>query len=494
MKKPLLYIGSVLIFILAAVAFVFVPAKAGNSVSKDSIVFGKYDKKPIEYKPGTEFARAVKNITDNYQRQGINIDDTQYFYIYSYAFNNAIQEIATKKAVDDSGYKPSTQEINRQMLKSAYFLDENGKYSPRLYNLYSNEQIEEIRNNVERFLILTRYQEDMFGSDAEAEGNKYFGIKSNDEEIEFLSKIGAKKRQFDMISFNKDDYPESEVLAFAKSNQNLFDKYDLSAISFDDEATAKKVSKQIANNEIKFEDAVGEEYSKKYYTDNSGKITASYQYQIKGYLADESSLETVKALAKDSYSDVIKTSNGYTIFRKDGDFTVANFEDSNTLDVVKKYIKSNESGKIEDYFITEAKNFTAKAIIEGFDETSIVDLYGAEKFNLPAFSLNFGANSIADKLPTDIAKPLASATTNENFWEKAFSLKVGEYSEPIVLGNYVIVLKYNNEENASDINSDLIKSEIVMYDQASAKQTLLDSDKIENNIFEAYTRLHSNKN
>ena len=493
MNKTLITVGAVIIFILAAVAFVFAPAKVGSATQRNSVVFGKYDGKPIELKPGTEFAQAVNNIQQSYQNQGITIDESNYIYVYSYAFNAAVQAIAAKTAVEKTGYEPSDLEVSRRMLKLPYFLDENGKYSPKIESLYSDEQKEEIRSSIKNMLVTQRFQDDLLGSSEELAGKKFFGLKSSKAESDFLSSFGTKKRAFSMISFNKSEYPDAEITKFAEENKDLFEKFNISAISFADEKTAEKVQKELTNGEIKFEDAVKEEYSEKYFSDNEGKITAAYKYQVKGILADESSLDAIKSLANGAFSSVIKTSSGFTVFRKDGDNTAANFEDKDTFDVAKKYITSNESGRIEDYFINIAKNITASATIEGFDNVSVEDIKGAEKATLPAFSLNYGGVSIIDKLPTDSAKTLASATNNENFWEKAFSLKSGAYSEPIVLGNYVVVLKLDAEENAEPTKAETISTDIANYDQSSAQSNLLGSDKVENDVWNAYARLHMNK-
>ena len=81
MKKTMLFIGSVIILILSAITFVFIPALSPNAAGKP-LVFGKYGNKKIEYKQGTEFANAVANYTEMYKNQGAELNDTDYFYIF----------------------------------------------------------------------------------------------------------------------------------------------------------------------------------------------------------------------------------------------------------------------------------------------------------------------------------------------------------------------------------------------------------------------------
>ena len=51
-----------------------------------------------------------------YKNQGAELNDTDYFYIYNYAFNSAVQAIAYSEAVEKSGYTPSKEVISRAML------------------------------------------------------------------------------------------------------------------------------------------------------------------------------------------------------------------------------------------------------------------------------------------------------------------------------------------------------------------------------------------
>ena len=93
MKNKMLWVGSVIILILSVICFVvfgvgteLIRAVTGEG---NGISFGKYDGKDIVLAPGTDFANAVQNYTNYYQRQGAELDQSAYFYIYSYAFNSA---------------------------------------------------------------------------------------------------------------------------------------------------------------------------------------------------------------------------------------------------------------------------------------------------------------------------------------------------------------------------------------------------------------------
>ena len=256
-------------------------------------------------------------------------------------------------------------------------------------------------------------------------------------------------------------------------------------ITVKEEAQAKKLAGQLTNNEITFDDAVSE-YSEKYYTDGNGKVKENFTYQIKENLANTEDFSKIDSLAKDALSEVIKTNNGYSIYKCTGDKTTANIDDSATVDAVKKYITTNESKKIEDYFIAKANDFVAKAKADGFEAAAKAS--DVEVVSLPAFPLNYGNTSIADTLNSSEAKAYASASTNEDFLKKAFTMKLNDISEPMVMSNYVTVFQLKGIQNdkATEESTSKIKTEVIDYDQSGAQSALLSSSKVENNVADVY--------
>ena len=476
MKRTLLYIGSVVILVLAAVTFVFVPAAAPSAQGK-ALVFGKYDGKKIEYAQGTEFANAVANYVEIYRNQGSQLDDSTYFYIYNYAFNAAVQAIAYASEVKNSGYEPSDLLVNLSMMP---YFSENGTYSPALFEQVPQDDREALRADVKKRLIWNRYSEDLLGSEAKVGAHTMFGLKTAEKEIPFFADMANTKRSFDMAAFDLSDYPESQVKSYAENNGELFAKYDFSIVTTEEKAQAEDVLKKLTDNEIDFENAISE-FSEKYYSENDGKISASYAYQIKQILKNDDDADALFALEIGKMSGVIETARGFSIFKCDGEKKESDFEDASAVETIRNYIKAHEAGIIEDYFIAEAKNLSSLAVTKGFDEACSES--GIAKIEVPAFPLNYGNASIAASVSSDI-KELASAGRNENFLQSAFTLKNGEISEPIVIGNYVIVLKMTGEQkdDRNEEQDEAIQSDILYYDKTAAQSTLLASDKVENNV------------
>lgn len=487
MKKGY-WIGSFIVFILAVICFVVFGVGteiiAAITGAGQPTSFGKYDGKDIELVPGSDFANAVQNYSNYFQQQGQNLDENAYFYIYSYAFNAAVQSAAYKDAVKKSGYAPSDKAVNRVILP---YFSNNGKYDPALYAQYSESDKATMRKDVANSLTYQRFSDDVFGSN-----DDMFGFKASPKETDFVSTMASTKRGFEVAYFDKNSYPDSEVLSYANENKDKFTKYSLSVISTDDEAEAKKIHSQLLNNEVTFEDAISE-YSKKYYSNSEGKVTNDYAYQISANLDSEDDLSKISALKKDEISEPVKMKNGFAIFKAAEDSVPADFANETTLNDVKSYIRANESGRIEDYFMAKANDFVKAAAGGNFDEKAAE--LGVQVAAASPFPLNYGELSFADKITADDVPALSGAGTNENLLEKAFALKENEVSEPIVNGNYIVVLKLANTENVelSDDEKNHIADSLKEYDYSSAQTAILTSDKVVNNVAQTYFKSIQNK-
>ncbi len=520
MKNKMLWIGSVFILILSVICFVVFGV--GTELIKvfkgdeSRISFGKYDGKEIVREPNTEFANAVNNFTKRMQEQKEleaqrnpsiknELEQKDYLEIYSYSFNAAVQSLAYKNAVAETGYKPSSKGISFAMLP--LFLNGEGKYDPKFYNMLPNSTKESLKSEFTTMSIWKRFSNDMFGgtkyfgeyiaclqdyrtafdfNSAETVGDyALYGLKTNEKETGFLASLENEKRAFDAVAFDKNDYPLSEVKAFASSNKDLFDTYSLSVLTVKEESQAKKLRGQISNGEVTFKDAVTE-YSEKYYGDGDGNLKENFAYQIKEDLENEADFDKIAALTKDGLSEVVKTNRGYSLFQCKGEKSSADFSDEATLEVVKTYIKSNKQDLIDAYFTEKAKAFASDAKSSGFDSAAAT--FGLEKVSIPAFALNYGNASLLGRFAANGSKAFSNASSNEEFLTKAFSMGVNEISEPLVMDNYITVFMLKSIEKAetNSEKADSIKAEIASYDQEEALTTLFSGSKVENNVISTY--------
>ena len=292
--------------------------------------------------------------------------------------------------------------------------------------------------------------------------------------------MNKEQRGFKMAAFSKSDYPLEEKLNFANQNASYFNKYDMSVITVEEKSNAESIAKRIANNEITFEDAVSE-YSEKNYSDSEGKLTNAYQYQISNILQDKEDLASITGLGTGAVSDVIQTNDGYSIFKNNGTVTKPDFDKEEIQRVVSTYITAYEMTLVEDYFTAKANDFIKEAKASDFDAAA--EKLGVRTSEIAPFPLNYGNVNILNTLSTS-EDGMNNAEHNENFLKAAFALKLNDLSEPMVLNNNIVVLQYTTESSAAD--DDVNVNLLVTYDQTSATDSIMKSDKLENNFLSVY--------
>lgn len=492
MKRSVYTIGSLIILLIAAFIFVLVPIFQGGKMGKRLPVFGKYDGTEIRYEQDTDFYNYVARYAEYYKNQGIEIKDSAQFYLFNYAFNATVTELAYKKAVAKAGYKVPETAINRAI--KPYFVDENGNFSQKLYNISvsnNSDSVASLRNQIASTLTTSRYAEDSFGGQTALGNGTLYGLKTSTAEADFIHKMGNGQRSFNMAVFNMSDYPDSEKIAFGKANAEKFVKYDFSVITVSDKAKAASILKRINENAITFEDAVNE--SQKIYSNDSGKINSKYHYQIEKFLKQPADMEKLAALEEGAVSEPLQTSVGYSIFKANSAKAEPDFSDNATVRTVYNYLTANEFSHIEDYYKETAKAFSSAAKSRGFN--AAVNQYNAKKVNVPEFALNYGGLSVLTKLDTTL-DGLSGADTNKNFLTSVFSLKDGELSEPITNGNNILVLQIakNNVAAQEPIPAEALNDELTNYDVTSAQTALLSSPKLVNNVQDVFYKYFMTNN
>lgn len=477
-KKILISAGSIIILVLAAISFIFIPAMVQGGGSEIPPL-GYYNKKPIEYKQGTYFTSLVQFYSEQVGSENLQ---SAYFDIFNTAFNGAVLNEAFTQAVDATGYVVPTALLDRNMIP--YFYDENGVYSKKLFNEASDSTKIELRNSLENSLVYQRYTDDLFGSASEKIGDyAMYGLKTPSTEIAFIDSMGENQRTFQVVSFDMTNYPAEEAITWGQNNADLFTQYDLSVISLADEVAANNLLKQLQNNEILFEDAVTE-LSRNYYSGTDGKLLNKYKYQLNNIVTDEASLNALTALTEGQLSGVVATTNGYSIFRGDGASIPANFEDETLVDAVISYMRSYESGLIETYYLDLAQDFWNVASVSSMAEAC--RQFEVQPTEVGPFPLNYGSSPLFPSMSsTDVA--LNGAASNENFMKTAFSMQMNEISSPIVLNNYVVMLMLT-EEATTPVENDAVMfdSYVVQFDQVGVQNAIMTSDKLQNDFLTVF--------
>ena len=466
-------IGAIAILLIAAFAFIYVPGMSRSAVNAGVEVYGKYDGEEITNENGSYFISALQQAYAEAEANGQEITNDYLYQLMESAFNQTVITMAFTDNVEKTGFVPTETEIVNRMIE---YISSQSDDPAALVASMSNNDKNSLYDAAKEDISYARYVDDFFGTDS-----GLYGVKSAKAEADFVKNMNVYQRKFDMVSFSTNDYPKSELVAFGNNNADLFVKYDVSAVTASDEASLKSVLDQINKNEITFEDAVAN-LSTQRLTDENGKFTNNYNYQLKVNLTSDDDVNAVANLNVGDISGIIKMSSGYAIFRKDGANIPANFNDEAMLETLNAYMVSYEAGLIEDYYINLAEDFANDAVALGFDAAA--RKYGVESTEIGPFPINYGDSPMFSYLPTDAA--LSSASTSDAFFETAFGLSKNEISSPIVLGSNIVVLKYLDEVSGEPVDEFTYMYYSTMMDNYEVQNATVYSDKVENNVLEVY--------
>ena len=500
MKKSFYSIGSIIILLFAALIFVLIPAVSGAGDAVRYPDYGSYNGRPVRFEENSDFYNAVSELISYYEQQGVDFNSEYassfYTQIFSQAFQNVVGPYALEYFTHSTGYIVPDNAIDRGVRNLQKFQDETGTFSPAIYKAFPDSEKRKAFADVEKQLTQLRSYQDIFGSLEKIGNESLYGLKSSTAEADFIKKMGEKLYSFEVAAFDMKNYPDSEKIAFGTSHKDLFVQYNLKVISCDTESKAKEVLKRINNSEITFEDAITE-YSTKHYGDaETGVLSANCKYQLSNAVVNESDIEKLTSLAKDSVSPVIETSSSYSIFKATDNPTEPDFTNETTIRQVYSYLLTREKSVIEDYYTSLAKDFSIKASTTSFAEAA--SQFDVATTSVAPFALNYNNTVLVGKSPMENDAILKYADSNENFYKTAFKLKKGETSSPVILNgaNQVLVITCSDitdNPDSNEMTKDLIKSEIASASQSSINYSILTSDKIKDNSIEFMNAFNGNQ-
>lgn len=491
-----LYIGSVIVFILIFISFIVLPGMVQGAGNTGIPVFGRWGKNAVKFEQDSFFNRCLAYYGEQMKRNSQNYNEYVMELMtrnaYQQAFNETIRRYAFIDFVEKSGYTISQKKIDRQMIP--YFYDSNGKYSEKIYRDTPDNKKASMRRQFEEDNLASRFLEDYFSK--EVIGNETginFALDISDNELSFINKMNSTLKNFEVVSFSTKDLPDSLASEYVNENSQMFDRYFLKAISVESASAAKKILSQLKSSEITFEDAVGE-YSKNYYTSTNGdgELKNKYRYQIIETLNSSSDFAKIESLEQDSLSPVIKTKTGFTIFKCTQEHVNAKITDEQTIEDVKVYLKTNEMGRVQDYFLATANSFFEKAKATSFDNAC--KNFSIYKKTVNNYALNFDNSSAITTSDCDVEE-LANAYKNEDFLNKLFALKENEICQPIVLEDAIVVLKANADKNSTVQKiekSDCIQSNF-NQDYSTIYKSIFESKKFKDNFDATYKRNFTSK-
>jgi len=483
-QNPGLFIGTVVVLVLVIVSFVLVPAIVPESSrGGGDLTFGYYDNAPITWVPGNIFAQYQEQAVQNLQAQGREVNDYRTAAeVWRWAFEGAVVHTAVLQMMKRSNYTAPVKTVDREV---AMQYQENGRFSKALY-----DRTPETTRLTRWRQVSDELSKRMFYED-------YFSLMIPSTEAEFIADMSSVMRDFEMVYFKVDDYPDSEYLAYAGENSSLFDSIHLSMISVSSsEREARKILASISDGTVAFEDAAKTQSQS--YADRGGDMGVRYAYELESDIPDADARGIILGLGRGELSDLVRTGDNWAIFRIEEELKKADFEDEAVMERVRYYLRNFERGRMEDWAIGQANVFNGEAIESGFENAA--SWRNMERLKIGPLPINYGSVELFTALTIASSAlgemDIQNMSRNENFWKIAFSTALQTPSEPFVQGNNVIVLFPLEQTIADEEAMERIKTMYSSYWVGHVAQQYIQyyfltgvQDKMEDNFWDVYFRV-----
>lgn len=430
-NRPFLYIFSVIILVIIVVTFVGTPV-VGKMAGPGRIIFGYYKGRPIEYSPGNYFSQQRDLIAEQIRSGGekdSNIE-AQIYQVWQGAFIRTIYHLAAVTAMEESGAHVSENRIDEALTRHPAYM-ENGEFSERRYRQTASAERFVTRRATRDRLLYETYLHDLFG------------VRSSRDEVDFFKSLAAPERKVRFVNFSFSEFPDSAVAAFGGENPEKFKRMKLSGITITTGRNdAAKVREQAAGRTAGFED-LAKTHSKDAFAEKGGDMGWRYFYELDDFAKNLDDIRGVFALKPGEISPVIEGPEGYRIFRCDEAALEPDMRSPEVLGTVRSYMSAFERGKIEDYILTQAREFKAAAEAGSF--SAAAGARGKTAAETDYFPINYG-NSVFLKPVSRANDALGGAAFRDTFFSTVFSLPAGAVSDPVILRDNVVVLQLAGEK------------------------------------------------
>jgi hypothetical protein len=372
--------------------------------------------------------------------------------------------------------------VDREVAALPQF-QENGRFSVSRWERMDKISRLALWREVQESIAKRHYLEDMTG------------LRVPSAEGDFIKNMTILERSFGLAVFPLSSYPDEEIRSYASSEPDLFRITHLSRITINSsEREAQQVLDSIKDGTKTFEEAARTQ-SQDTYADRSGEMGIRMAYELTSDVPDSQERESVIAALPGDYSPVVKVPTGWAFFRAEEAVYPADTTDTANLDKIRSYINQFERGRIEDWLLEQARLFTVAAEDQDFD--TALEAWGMQKRDFGPLPLNYGGVTIdyqgVNQFPTLSAQSISElipAETNENFWRTAFFTPLGSPSEPLVIGDNVVVL-YPREETTKDAEDTegiaaFYSTWISNNAETSLRSHFTSNEKLEDRFFQTY--------
>jgi len=479
--NPFLYGGTVVILVLITIAFVFMSPMGAVQADRDEMVFGYYNGIPI-----TRSAFFIQSLQEIAQMYGFDLNSDYSMnmdmahQVWYQAFVRTAIHVALMEEMRLAGFKAPSEEIDRMVAGHPDF-QEDGRFSVVKYNNYDRNRLMSLWRNTEENYTAGKYFSDLVG------------LKVSSAESNFIGAMAFPERSFEMVSFPRSAFPDSEIESFALANPNLFNTVHLSRITMANEREARQLYDSIQSGRTLFEDAA-RTHSTDTDKERGGDMGRRMAYEIFTELTNDADRTAVTTLRRGDVSPILSSPNdSWVFFRSEITPYAADLSQEEDLNKVRSYMNRFEGGRIENWLVAQAEEFLAaageqnlslyeyvelqkeleaqaltrqsalasqSALAEDDAELPVTFLQSISTRTFGPINLNYGnlGGSAAERslqlFPhvMDLSEnpELASAVFFEVFWRYAFFTPLNTPSAPFALGESIAVITAVEETEADE--------------------------------------------
>ena len=479
-NHPLLYVGSLIVLVIITVTFIGTPAIGRFGGAGAGTEFGTYGGIAIEHRRGNYFDSQILQISQQRRNSGFRQDtETEARAVVRQAFQRAAYRVAVLAEAASAPLAVSEERIDAELIRSGPYVV-GGVFSEERYNATPASQRKVNRRLVEEQLLERQYFADLTA------------VHTSSQATAFSRDMAAVERRFRVAAFSYAELPQAELQRFGEANAAQFQRIKLSRILTGSADEGADVLRRLQEGSSTFE-----ELARLFSIDDvaSGGVPGwRYFYDLERDFDDREAVEAIFALASGEHTEVLTSRFGSVIYRADTAAAAPDFAGEEVLAAVQDYLQRYERGIIEDYYTTLAAEFRQSAQAAGF--TDAAEALGVTTLESDFFPINFQNLIATSRVRAGASEEpaanesLQSAPFHEEFFERAFSLAPGAVSEPIVLGDRILVLELLEERPAEEAALDRVQSYYPFFISGSLDRAMnaqvFSSDRLVDNFEQGY--------
>ncbi len=393
------------------------------------------------------------------------------YQIWYQAYYSSVLHTALTEQAEAAGIKAVDKTINDYILNAGYYNDENGAFSSEVYNTTDQTTKDMVYNAAAESVPASIVAGDIAS------------IISSKGEQDYVASLAAEGTAFEYVAFDASIYPDEDAIAYANANPQPFTAITLSMMSFATEEEANAAIAEVNAGTKTFEEAAAASIDS--YASANGSVGQMMYTDLQSLVYDEDNLNKIFSTAAGSFTDVLTTAFGYSVFRVDAAPAIADFTDEEVLTKIKNHIAANSADVITAYAETKANEFSAKVAETDFDTAA--DELGYTAVEVSSTPANPASSAMLSSFAyTDPSGLLSTAAADTTYLSSLYNSEKGSVLAPQKSGNAYIVTEVGETSTSSSMLSSMpaIYSYMAsMNAQNDLSQSIMSSDKFEDNFY-----------